>query len=130
MKAVTINNFNGHINSLSVIEAREPVPTKGEVLVRVHASTMNTMDSEILHGKFKSAAKKARRKGVTVTGLELSGVVASNGQIFKEGDRVFGYVDIFKGCMTHAEFVAFSEEYLALAGPQEGPEYTPCSWSS
>jgi len=114
MKAVIISNFNGDINSLSVVDAKKPVPAKGEVLVRVRASTMNLMDSEILHGKFKGPAKKARRKGVTVTGLELSGVVASNGQIFKEGDQVFGYVDIFKGCMTHAEFVAFPEAYLAI----------------
>jgi NADPH:quinone reductase-like Zn-dependent oxidoreductase len=114
MKAVTINNFNGDINSISLIDAETPIPAKGEVLVRVYASTVNSMDSETLHGKWKSAAKKAMRKGVTVTGLELSGVVASNGQIFSEGDRVFGYVDIFKGCRAHAEFVAFPEEYLAI----------------
>jgi NADPH:quinone reductase-like Zn-dependent oxidoreductase len=48
------------------------------------------------------------------TGLEFSGVIESDGLIFKKSDRVFGYVHMITGWKSHAEYLAIDEDYLAL----------------
>lgn len=89
-----------------------PTPQKGEVLVKIHAATINPTDVDVLHGKYASMVNRARKKRPVVTGLELSGVVMSDGLTFKTGDDVFGYVDLLKVGMTHAEYAAVPERIL------------------
>src|SRR5436190_7474673 len=93
MKAATIARYG----SPGVIEVRDvpaPVPGPGEVLVRVHAATVNRTDcGELLHPSLIwliTGAKRARR---TIIGMDFAGTVAAVGagaSRFKAGDGVFG----------------------------------------
>jgi NADPH:quinone reductase-like Zn-dependent oxidoreductase len=95
MKAATIARYG----SPGVIEVRDvpaPVPGPDEVLVRVHAATVNRTDCgelrfplliRLLNG---AAAGRSRR---TILGLDFAGTVEAVGAAasrFKPGDRVFG----------------------------------------
>ena len=46
--------------------------------------------------------------------LEFSGIVESEGQKFKRGDKVFGYVNMITGWKSHAEYIAINENQMAL----------------
>ena len=63
---------------------------------------------------FKGRLAKARKNGPVVSGIEMSGIVESDGSRFKRGDKDFGYTNIFKGPFYHAEYVAISEDKLAI----------------
>jgi len=48
------------------------------------------------------------------SGLEFSGIVESDGQKFKSGDKVFGYVNMITGWKSHAEYITIHENQIAL----------------
>ena len=93
MKAATIARYG----SPCVIEVRDvpaPVPGPDEVLVQVHAATVNRTDcGELLHPtiiRLLTGAKLARRN---ILGMDFAGTVAAvraAAGLFKPGDRVFG----------------------------------------
>lgn len=99
---------------LQIIQAPKPTPASGEVLVRVHFAGLQYMDYEAWQGDKNKAIAKARKNGPVVSGIEMSGVVESDGSRLKRGDKVFGYTNIFKGPFYHAEYVAVSEDKLAI----------------
>lgn len=92
MKAATIARYG----SPGVIEVRDvpkPVPGPGEVLVRVHAATVNRTDcGELLHPtliRLLTGARSRRR----ILGMDFAGTVEAVGasaSVFEPGDRVFG----------------------------------------
>jgi NADPH:quinone reductase-like Zn-dependent oxidoreductase len=90
-----------------------PTPKTGEVLVKIHAATINPTDVDVQHGKYAAMVNRARKQRPVITGLELSGVVVSDGVTFNQGDEVFGYVNLLKAGMTHAEYAAVPERILA-----------------
>lgn len=108
--AVLIQRDSGY--DVTVQTVTIPTPKSGEVLVKIHAATVNPTDVDVQHGKYATMIKRARNQRPIITGLELSGVVASDGQHFKRGDAVFGYVDLLKAGMTHAEYAAVPERIL------------------
>lgn len=71
-------------------EAREceiPVPTSGEVLVKVAVVALNPIDWKILHGSKPSVP--------TILGCDFAGTVTSVGDAVTKidiGDRVVGFV--------------------------------------
>ncbi|OBQ54049.1 NAD(P)-dependent alcohol dehydrogenase [Halodesulfovibrio spirochaetisodalis] len=87
-----------------------PVPEKGEVLVRVHAASIDGRDKRLFETPELNWRTKRRRseRGV-ITGYEFSGTVVSSSAHFSEGDAVFGYTPVDEGGVTHAEFIAVSE---------------------
>nr|WP_298895026.1 NAD(P)-dependent alcohol dehydrogenase [uncultured Altererythrobacter sp.] len=99
---------------LQIIQAPKPTAASGEVLVRVHFAGLQYMDYEAWQGDKNKALAKARKNGSVVSGIEMSGVVESDGYRLKRGDKVFGYTNIFKGPFYHAEYVAVSEDKLAI----------------
>lgn len=99
---------------LQIVQAPKPTAAAGEVLVRVHFAGLQYMDYEAWQGDKNKAIAKARKNGPVVSGIEMSGVVESDGYRLKRGDRVFGYTNIFKGPFYHAEYVAVSEDKLAI----------------
>ncbi len=109
MKAISQRVFGGP-EVLDVVEADRPAPGPGEVVVRVHAAGVNPAD-------WKRRAGMLRRFGEPpfTIGLDLAGVVASAGDRFQPGDRVFGAVRPPRG--SYAEFVAAPEDALALVPP-------------
>src|SRR5436309_10761750 len=93
MKAATIARYG----SPGVIEVRDvpaPMPGPHEVLVRVHATTVNRSDcGELLHPtliRLLTGGGRSRRK---ILGMDFAGRVEAAGaatSLFKRGDRVFG----------------------------------------
>src|SRR5580692_6160433 len=93
MKAATIARYG----SPGVIEVRDvptPVPGPNELLVRVHAATVNRTDCGELRFpvviRLLNGARGVRR---TILGLDFAGTVEAVGaaaSMFKPGDRVFG----------------------------------------
>ena len=52
MRAFTVNRY-GKKETLSLIQVAEPTPKDSEVVVQVHASGVNLLDSKIRDGEFK-----------------------------------------------------------------------------
>lgn len=98
---------------IKLMDVPRPIPKRGEVLVQIHAATINPTDVDVMNGKYAAMVNRARKHRPIVTGLELSGVVVSDGERFKHGDEVFGYVDLLKVGMTHAQYAAVPEAILA-----------------
>jgi NADPH:quinone reductase-like Zn-dependent oxidoreductase len=98
----------------------EPVPGRGEILVRVHATTVNRTDCAYRSGHpwINRAFCGWPRPRVQVLGSEYAGVVVGIGegvQAYAVGDRVFGFVDGRPG--AHAELVAVAVDGLVAAVP-------------
>lgn len=107
--------FQSGYYGLSVKSVPVPPVGEGEVLVRVHASAVNHMDVAFLHGLSNERVEALRTSlGQDVlTGIEFSGVAASDGKRIKAGDEVFGYVNIRADRRAHAQFTAVPESALA-----------------
>ncbi len=90
-----------------------PVPRAGEVLVRIHASGVNPLDTKIRAGK----AEHARHPLPGVLGMDLAGTVESVGpqvEGFKPGDEVYGFTGGIGGLQgSLAEFAAVDSQLLA-----------------
>jgi NADPH:quinone reductase-like Zn-dependent oxidoreductase len=93
--------------ALKLEEVQVPVPARGEVLVRIHAASVNPVDWKIATGSFRPLV----RGGVPRTmGSDFAGEVAGLGagvSGYAIGERVFGFVDPFKRREgTYAQFCA------------------------
>jgi NADPH:quinone reductase-like Zn-dependent oxidoreductase len=93
MKAATVACYG----SPGVIEVRDvasPVPGPDEVLVRVHAATVNRTDcGELLHPTLTRLLTGAGRSRRNILGMDFAGTVEAVGaavRLFKPADRVFG----------------------------------------
>lgn len=95
------------------VELDRPATGPGQVLVRVHASGVNPLDTKIRAGK----AEHARQPLPAVLGLDMAGVVEEVGagvSTFRAGDEVYGMVGGVGGLQgTLAEFVLANAEFLA-----------------
>ena len=77
-----------------------PIPPvkKGEVRVRILYSTVNGHEIELAANKgMRFLNKLMGAKGEVQTGLEFSGIVETDGQVWSKGDKVLGYVYLTKG---------------------------------
>lgn len=98
-----------------------PVPSRGEILVRVHATTVNRTDCAYRSGHpwINRAVCGWPRPRVRVLGSEYAGVVVGLGEgveSYAVGDRVFGFVDGRPG--AHAELVTVSANGLVAPVPE------------
>jgi NADPH:quinone reductase-like Zn-dependent oxidoreductase len=96
-----------------LVEAPLPKPGAQEVLVRITHAALNYFDYENQQGLHNKALQKNLKKNPVVSGIEMAGIVESDGKRFKKGDTVFGYTNIFKGPWFHGEYVALNETNLA-----------------
>ena len=111
MKAIVFKEY-GPPEVAQLIEVEKPIPRKNEVLVKVHASTVNRTDCG-----FRSAAYFVSRfwtglikPKIQILGCEFAGVVEEIGpdvRMFEVGDRVFGFNDQHFG--GHGEFLTIRE---------------------
>lgn len=105
---------------VTVADVEAPTPGAGELLVRVHASTVNRTDCAYRSGtpflaRFVSGMPRPRAK---VWGTEFAGTVeAVGGEVtkFVAGERVFGYVEGSFG--THAELLTVAQDASVAAIP-------------
>jgi NADPH:quinone reductase-like Zn-dependent oxidoreductase len=111
MKAAVHTSY-GPPDVVRVVEVEKPAPKPNELLVRVHATTVNRTDCGFRAAEpflVRLFAGLARPK-VTVLGNEFAGVVEAVGggvRSFEAGDRVFGYCEGRFG--AHAEYLVVAE---------------------
>lgn len=139
MKAIVHTRY-GPPEVAKLTEVEKPAPQAGEVLIKVHATTVNRTDcgfrsAEYFVSRFFSGLFKPRYKTL---GNEFAGVIEAVGRnvsLFKNGDKVFGYNDKHFG--AHAEYMLMAEnDTMALmpdnftfeeAAPlTEGAHYALC----
>ena len=106
------------VNSGKCFELKDnltrPVPVQDQVLVKVESASLNPFDTESAEGRFDTYFAQYEVDKEVQSGLEFSGIVESDGQIFKRGDKVFGYVNMITGWKSHAEYIAINESQMAL----------------
>ena len=111
MKAV-VNTTYGSPDVLQIVEVAKPVPEDNEVLIRIHATTVETTDTIFRSGKVFSArlATGLTKPKDTTPGSEFAGEIEAVGQAvtrFRAGDRVFGTAAPKVG--AHAEYISLPE---------------------
>ena len=124
MKAIVWTAY-GPPDVLQLKEVERPTPKDNEVLIKIHAATAATPDTEIRRLKlpflfalplrlYMGVIKPTR---ITILGTEFAGEVESAGKDvtrFKPGDQVFGYTGLGMG--TYAEYMCLQEYPSGFAG--------------
>lgn len=112
MKAIRIHEYGGP-EVLSIDEVPMPEPGKDEVLVRVHATSVNPVDWKIREGLRK---EKFPSKLPLTIGWDVSGVVEQVGEKvsnFRKGDEVYGRPDPTKNG-AYAEYIVVKASLLSI----------------
>ena len=107
MKAIIVSQYGGP-EVMKFGDCPDPSPGKGEVLVRVAATSVNPIDMKRRSGEAR-ACSPITFPGVL--GVDLAGTVVGCGpdvQAFSVGDRVFGIAD-----RTYAELCVVNAASLA-----------------
>ena len=118
MKAIVYHKY-GSPDVLNLEEVQKPTPSDDEVLVKVHAASVNSSDWELLRGtpfanRVLSGLLKPTR--IKILGADIAGrveAVARNVKLFQPVDEVFGDIS---GCGWggFAEYVCARENALTL----------------
>jgi NADPH:quinone reductase-like Zn-dependent oxidoreductase len=114
MKAVVYTRY-GPPDVLRLTDVDIPVPGDGQVLVKVHAVSLNASDWEVLRGKpLYSRTGGPFRPRHHILGSDIAGRVASTDRtatLFQPGDDVFA--DILSHMGGFAEYVCVPQTALA-----------------
>jgi len=114
VKAVVYTRY-GPPGVLRLTDVEKPVPGRGEVLVKVHAVSLNRSDWETLRGKpLYSRIGGPFRPRHHVLGSDIAGEVAAAGPgaaLFRPGDAVFA--DILSHMGGFAEYACVPESALS-----------------
>ncbi|MEV4149191.1 NAD(P)-dependent alcohol dehydrogenase [Amycolatopsis sp. NPDC049691] len=113
MKAL-VQRVYGSSETLTWEDVPDPVPGEGEVLVRVHATSVNPYDWHFMRGepyvaRLMTGGFGLRRPPAGVLGCDLAGRVETPGQEFSPGDDVYALLP--RG--AYAEYVCVREDLLA-----------------
>ena len=117
MKAIVYTEY-GSSDVLHLKDVEKPVPADDEVLVKVHAVSLNAADLHLLRAdpfliRLSSGFLKPKH---TILGSDIAGrveAVGSNVTQFKPGDEVFGDISAC-GWGGFAEYVCVRENALVL----------------
>jgi 2-desacetyl-2-hydroxyethyl bacteriochlorophyllide A dehydrogenase len=123
MKAIVWTKY-GPPDALQLKEVETPTPKENEVLIKVHAATASTADTEFRRLKlplffafflrlYLGFLKPTRS---TILGTEFAGEIVSVGKEvtqYRPGDQVYGYTGLGMG--TYAEYLCLAEKPSALA---------------
>jgi len=137
MKAITRRKY-GPPEVLALEEIEQPLPKANEILVRVHATTINRTDCGVVTGQpfiFRFFVGGLSKPHHIVPGTDFAGEVAAVGtevKNFKVGDKVWGFDD--EGLQSQAQFMTIKESEAVLKMPEgytyeevaaciEGPHY-------
>lgn len=120
MKAIVYSQY-GPPEVAQLREVEKPVPKEREVLIKIHAATVNRTDcgfrsAEYFIVRFWSGLFTPNNK---ILGCEFAGVIESVGSAvtsFKPGDNVFGFNDTTFG--AHAEYMVVAEDAALATMPQ------------
>lgn len=111
MKAAIYERY-GSPEVLQIKEIEKPVPKAHEILIKVHATTVNRTDCAMLRAKpfimrFLTGILKPKNP---ILGTDFSGQIVAIGKnvsTLKVGDKVFGFDD--NGLSSHAQYLVLSE---------------------
>jgi NADPH:quinone reductase-like Zn-dependent oxidoreductase len=113
MRVVSIHEFGGS-DVLRLESAPIPTPGEGEVLVKVHATSINPIDVKTREGSGLAGMYKDQLP--VILGWDVSGVAESVGAgvtDLKEGDEVYGMPAFPALAKTYAEYVVALANQLA-----------------
>lgn len=114
MRAAQQSGF-GEIRQVLTLRDDVPVPrelSSKQILVRVHAASINPIDWKVLHGNMSIVTRFAFPH---VPGKDVAGVVVDVGSCvkrFQVGDRVYGNLNMDDG--GYAEYVRANESHFAI----------------
>jgi NADPH:quinone reductase-like Zn-dependent oxidoreductase len=119
MKAIVYTQY-GPADILQLKEIEKPEPKQNEVLVRIHATTVNRTDNATIKAIpfFARIITGLFRPKKQTPGTEFSGEIESAGEdvsSFKAGDKVFGFDD--GGAKSHAEYTVITIDKIAFIPP-------------
>jgi NADPH:quinone reductase-like Zn-dependent oxidoreductase len=119
MKAIVCTKY-GSPDVLQLQEVTKPAPQVDEVLIKIHAASINSRDWRMMRanpffirlvpGGFLQPKNK-------ILGADVAGrveAIGNNIKQFKLGDEVFGYLPSATGRGTFAEYVCANENAIAL----------------
>jgi NADPH2:quinone reductase len=109
MKAMILKSFGGP-ESFQLCDVPKPVPGVGQVLVRVHATSINPLDCQVRRGDYAGLVPLP-----AITGHDVSGVVDEVGPgvtTFVAGDEVWYTPQIFDGPGSYAEYHVAAESII------------------
>lgn len=140
MKAIVYTQY-GPPEVVRLAEVEKPVPKDNEVLIKIHATTVNRTDcgfrsAEYFIVRFFSGLLKPNNP---ILGCEFAGEIEAAGKdvsAFKTGDKVFGFNDTKFG--GHAEYLTLPADsaiatipekisYTEAAPITEGAHYALCN---
>jgi len=110
MKAAYINHY-GKLEQIQFGKQPKPTIQDDEILVKVHAVSINPLDLRMVEGEFKAVLPV---QFPFILGNDLAGVIVEVGSgvhNFKVGDEVFAKTDA-QGCF--AEYTSLKETSVAL----------------
>lgn len=117
-----IHTVYGPPQVLQLKEVPQPIPKDNEVLIKIHATTVNRTDcglrsAEYVISRFFTGLLKPKYQ---IQGNEFAGVIEATGKSvtrFAVGDKVFGYNETTFG--AHAQYMAIPES-AAIATMPDG----------
>jgi len=119
MRAAVRTSY-GPPDVVRITEVDKPTPKDNQVLVKVHATTVNRTDCGFRAGRpfFVRVLTGLPRPRVTVLGTEFAGEVEAVGHnvtTFAVGDRVFGFKGLPFG--AHAQYMVIPEDGFLATMP-------------
>ncbi|QEI06736.1 zinc-dependent alcohol dehydrogenase family protein [Pigmentiphaga aceris] len=111
MQAALLTSFGGP-EAFELRDVPKPVPQAGQVLVRVHATSINPLDYQVRRGDYASLVPLP-----VITGHDVSGVVEAVGPgvtAFSPGDEVWYTPQIFDGPGSYAEYHVAAESIVGM----------------
>lgn len=115
MKAIVYTKY-GSPDVLHLAEVEKPIPTDDQILIKIHAVSINGSDREGLVGKPLYARTGGLfRPGSKILGSDIAGQVefaGKNNTEFQPGDEVFGEIPLYHG--GFAEYVCTTGKTMAL----------------
>ena len=119
MKAMICPKY-GSPDVLQLQEVPKPAPQEEEVLIKIHAASINSRDWRFMRANpffIRLVPGGLLRPKNMILGADLARqveAVGRNVKQYKPGDEVFGYLPSSTGRGTFAEFVCAEEHFIAL----------------
>ncbi|KAJ0796541.1 putative NADPH:quinone reductase [Helianthus annuus] len=117
MRALQYDSYGGGAAALKHVEVPIPKPSKGELLLKLEATSINPVDWKIQKGMLRPLFP---RKFPWIPATDVAGEVIDVGpgvNNFKVGDKVVSMLDVFKGGGL-SEYAVGSQKLTVLRPPE------------